>query len=177
VVKINRLFTHRCNGNVSDKEFLAVERNLGINLPIFFKDVLSNCDAGLPKKDCINFFDLGIEKIYGACIGRFLSMKSSFPHEYGRILGVNDKKYALFPPGIIAFAADPFGNYFCFDYREGRENVDPPVVFWQHEAAGRPEAITPLAPNFEAFLGMLKTEEEAEAEFQEMKKKYETAEL
>lgn len=38
-----------------------------------------------------------------------------------------------FKEGIFPFACDPSGNYFCFDYREDKNN--PSIVFWSHEIA------------------------------------------
>lgn len=38
-----------------------------------------------------------------------------------------------FKDGIFPFACDPSGNYFCFDYREDKNN--PSVIFWNHELA------------------------------------------
>lgn len=38
-----------------------------------------------------------------------------------------------FKEGIFPFACDPSGNYFCFDYREDKNN--PSIIFWNHEIA------------------------------------------
>ncbi|MGW4945001.1 SMI1/KNR4 family protein [Actinoplanes sp. NPDC004185] len=50
--------------------------------------------------------------------------------------------------GIIPFAADGGGDFFCFDYRA--DNDHPAVVFWSVDWG-----VVPLAPNFAGFLGML----------------------
>ncbi|MCO8273944.1 SMI1/KNR4 family protein [Actinoplanes sp. TRM 88003] len=62
---------------------------------------------------------------------------------------------AIFPlldvldEGIIPFAADVGGDFFCFDYRAS--NDDPSVVFWSVDWG-----VVPLAPDFAAFLAMLR---------------------
>jgi hypothetical protein len=167
------------SGEITPKEFKDVEGKLDITLPEKLKNLTRDYDAGYPIPGDVVFLDNSTKAPDGTCVGAFLAFRSDYPYEGETMIGAYKRHEddEFFPEDLIAFALDGGGNYFCFDYRGGRENVDPPVVFWQHEAAGRPEAITPLAPNFEAFLGMLKTEEEAEAEFQALKKKYETAEL
>ncbi|WP_010245370.1 SMI1/KNR4 family protein [Acetivibrio cellulolyticus] len=35
--------------------------------------------------------------------------------------------------GIVPFACDPAGNYFCFDFRKNKDK--PSIVFWNHEIA------------------------------------------
>ncbi|MBM2619996.1 SMI1/KNR4 family protein [Actinoplanes sp. LDG1-06] len=62
---------------------------------------------------------------------------------------------AIFPlldvldEGIIPFAADAGGDFFCFDYRTDAAN--PSVVFWSVDWG-----IIPLAPSFTDFLTMLR---------------------
>ena len=62
---------------------------------------------------------------------------------------------AIFPlldvldDGIIPFAADVGGDFFCFDYRAGGEH--PAVVFWSVDWG-----VVPLAPTFTGFLAMLR---------------------
>jgi hypothetical protein len=168
-----------CEGQISEQEFVYAESSLRVNFPERYKKLIQSCNAGSPEKISVIYFDNVNKQVNSFCFGAFLSFKEGQGEtgfcdlKFPEIIEENLNAPEFFPANIIAFAADPFGNYFCFDYRAGKENPDPPVVFWQHEAAGRPEAITPLADNFEAFLGMLKSEEEAEKEFQEMKKRYE----
>jgi hypothetical protein len=38
------------------------------------------------------------------------------------------------PTLVIPFGADPFGNYFCFNFADTRSG-EPAVVFWDHEKA------------------------------------------
>lgn len=66
---------------------------------------------------------------------------------------------AIFPlldvldEGIIPFAADVGGDFFCFDYRTGGDRQ--PVVFWSVDSG-----VVPLAPDFPGFLAMLRDREE-----------------
>jgi hypothetical protein len=48
----------------------------------------------------------------------------------------------------------------CFDYRNGKDNPNPPVVYWAHEYEEN-DGICPLADNFDDFMDMLVTREEA----------------
>jgi cell wall assembly regulator SMI1 len=62
---------------------------------------------------------------------------------------------AIFPlldvldEGIIPFAADGGGDFFCFDYRA--DDSHPSVVFWSVDWG-----VVPLATNFADFLGTLR---------------------
>jgi len=53
-------------------------------------------------------------------------------------------------PTLVPFAADPGGNYFCFDYSgDGR----PAIVLWLHEESNEGLPVTlPVADDFDAFL-------------------------
>ncbi|AGZ45157.1 SMI1/KNR4 family protein [Actinoplanes friuliensis] len=62
---------------------------------------------------------------------------------------------AIFPlldvldEGIIPFAADVGGDFFCFDYRADTNH--PSIAFWSVDWG-----VVPLAPNFATFLDMLR---------------------
>ncbi len=58
------------------------------------------------------------------------------------------------PTKVISFGEDPFGNLYCFDYREGSS---PKVVYWDHEKAfNDPEnSLTYIADSFTGFVNML----------------------
>jgi hypothetical protein len=60
-----------------------------------------------------------------------------------------------FTPGLISFA-DGGGNFSCFDYRAGRDNLDPPIVFWDHEFHSFGEEPFFVAKNFREFLALLR---------------------
>lgn len=46
-----------------------------------------------------------------------------------------------FLKGIIPFACDPAGNYFCFDFRKNKNR--PSIVFWSHEIAVNADDYSP----------------------------------
>lgn len=48
------------------------------------------------------------------------------------ILQVFESIRQRLPERVFPFAADPFGNFLCFDYRT---KDTPVVVFWDHETA------------------------------------------
>lgn len=41
-------------------------------------------------------------------------------------------------------------------------------MIWEHEAAGSDEAVSFIAPDFEAFMNMLMSDEEAEKEYERL---------
>lgn len=161
-----------CQGYNSNSDIKWVENEIGVKFPKSFISINTKCDEGIPERDNINFFDNVLEGAHGTCIGRFLSLNRKKNTKFNHLVFLERNPPEFFPEGIIAFANEPAGNYFCFDYRKGKDNLNPPVVFWNHEGADTPEAISFLAENFESFLKMLKTEEEAEKEYESLKKKY-----
>lgn len=64
--------------------------------------------------------------------------------------------------GVYPIADDPFGNAFCFDYRQDPNN--PSIVFWNHEEAfENPEkALTYVCSSFSEFLSNLHEMEDEE---------------
>jgi hypothetical protein len=54
------------------------------------------------------------------------------------------------PDGMIAFADDPAGNLFAVE-----TGASERVWFWDHERAGDPSALSPVAPTFSAFIDSL----------------------
>ncbi len=65
----------------------------------------------------------------------------------------------FFPKGVIAFGHVGNGDLICFDYREGKNNSDPAVVYWNHESNPK-TAVSFIAKDFESFLGLLRSTEE-----------------
>jgi hypothetical protein len=61
-----------------------------------------------------------------------------------------------FTPGLIAFAQEGGGNFTCFDYRAGKDNPDPPIVFWHHELHSCGEEPFYVARNFGKFVELLR---------------------
>lgn len=157
-----------CGKELPEELFLLIQEKIKFILPSDYFNCIRFCDAGTPVYNQINFLDSTINDIHGTCIGNFLAFNKE-ENYYNNILGLYRDPPEFFPKKIVAFADDPGGNYFCFDYRQDPKTDNPPVVFWNHEGAGTEEAVSFLAKDFEAFLGMLKSEEEAEEEYQKLK--------
>lgn len=91
----------------------------------------------------------------------------SYKQNNGSLLSTFNSPPEFFPEGLVAFSEDGGGNYICFDYRQGKKNSDPSVVFWNHEAEIGKD-VSFVAINFEVFLSMLKSEEEIEEELKRL---------
>jgi hypothetical protein len=55
------------------------------------------------------------------------------------------------PARVFPFAADPFGNYLCFDYRKQK----PTIVFWNHEEDDPTKALNYVCSTFTELLELL----------------------
>ena len=143
-------------GYVSDERIKFVEDQVGIKFPKFFIDMVQSEDGGYPiaNYDEILYFnqDLGRNIVTG--IGVFLSIGSN---KNENILEEYLNSSDFFPKNLVPFAVTGGGDYFCFDYREGKHLTDPPIVYWFHEAEPK-NSVSFLANNFEDFIGMFKPE-------------------
>ena len=149
-------------------EVKTLQKYTKYKFPNKYINTIAECDYGCPQDQRVIFFDNTLKKIDMKFLGRFLSASQN-NYETETIWEELSNPPEFFPEKIIAFAVDPFGNYFCFDYRQDPKTDNPPVVFWNHEGAGTEQAISFLAKDLDAFLGMFKSEEEAEAEYQRLK--------
>jgi len=190
-----------CKDDLISKDFEKAEKLLGITFPKSFKKLLYGCDGGY-LEGSLSFFDRGIGRVSGAAIGVFLSFKPQEELEIKpweidedaliencdkapkpvlpEIVEENLNPPEYFLDSLVVFAVDGGGNYFCFDYRSGKDNLDPPVVFWQHEGPCEDKngdedltlAISPLAENFESFIAQLKPESEIETAIEMLEKQH-----
>jgi hypothetical protein len=146
---------YRCNRQASDNAINAVEKALKLKLPATYICLMKQCDAGVPQDTDFEYFDVSYGKYIEQAIGVFLGIEAA---EY-TVLGTFQDPPEFFPDGLIAFAETGNGDYICFDYRQGKDNPDPPIVYWNHEAdIGKDVSF--VANTFEEFLGMLKEPEE-----------------
>lgn len=102
---------------------LLVEKEWGIKLPEIFIELVIKYNSGVPENTAFNT-EFSTGKSSGELLNFNLDSKDNVLAEYKNI---EDK----LPPDIFPFAADPGGNYICFDYRMNKEN--PQIVFWNHE--------------------------------------------
>tara|TARA_B000000565_G_scaffold216995_3_gene170798 strand:- start:1147 stop:1674 length:528 start_codon:yes stop_codon:yes gene_type:complete len=159
-----------CSGLNTEEDLKNIENSIQRALPVMYREICLQCDYGVPEKYDITYFDNLLDSYNVTCIGTFLSLKPLSTNScQEKLLENYYTPPEGFEEGLITFAVDPFGNYFCFDYRQDPKTENPPVVFWNHEGAGTEQAVSYLAKDFEAFLDMLKSEEEAEAEYQRLK--------
>ncbi len=102
-------------------QVMKFEAFFAFKLPSDFIIFLRGCNAAKPAP---RIFDTALKK------GRVFSALISFDaaDEINIFNTIADLRSAGFPEQLVPFAADPFGNYICFDSR--RQNA---VVFWDHE--------------------------------------------
>jgi len=147
-------------GPVSNERIHEVQDKLGVTLPKDFINLVRQNDGGTPEKDCYTYYDECFETEMGDFVGAFLTLS---PNIYSSdLLNTNIDPPEMFPKGLIAFARNGCGDYICFDYRE--KKINPPIVFWNHEADPGLDDISFIAPDFATFLSMLKSDEEMETE-------------
>ena len=123
------------NGKVASQEAIsAVEAILGCRLSASFRSFVQNNDGAEPET---NIFQIGDNNECG--VNEFIPL-DQIPKERTYIENIPAKAYP------VAWAEG--GNYVFIDEARGGA-----VFFWDHET---PEEIVALAPNFAAFLEMLR---------------------
>lgn len=131
-----------------------VEENFDITFPEDFIDVVRNNNEGSPRPNC--FYINENEETFNNLITFDLNSKYS-------ILNVYDSIKIRLVDRVFPFARDPFGNYLCFDYRNGD---NPTVVFWEHETASidKNAAIKKVSDTFTELLDFLHEYDEEDYE-------------
>ena len=105
---------------VEEKIVRGIEERLKVKFPKeYFECVLLN-DGGYAEPSCIDVGEK--QRVFGGL------------EENEKIPAVLQSLEECLPKGVIPFAPDPAGNYFCFDYRMNLDN--PSIVFWNHELTG-----------------------------------------
>jgi hypothetical protein len=133
---------------ISARTIATFARGVDAALPATYIDLAMKHHGGAPSRMTIDF-----PKRPEAVFQRLLSF-SDGP------LNIREAHTVLCdagaPASIVPFGADPFGNFFCFDYR-GYRGSDPPIVFWDHETAAEnpAQAISPVCKNFDTLLHSL----------------------
>lgn len=144
------------NGFISRELFESTLKELNIVPPKGYWEIVSTNDGGSPITSLFEVIDIDDNEMLVHTLGRFLSFIST---GYDNILELHKDPPEFFPEGLVAFAEDGGGNLICFDYREGKDNPNPPVVYWNHEAdIGKDVSF--IAKDFETFIGMLKSDDE-----------------
>ena len=143
-------------GRVSKERLQLVEKDIGIKFPISFVDLLQDEDGGYPAEEFADFlyYDSYSKAYFVTGIGAFLSIGDS---KNANVLDYYKSPPEMFPKDVVIFADTGGGDYFCFDYRYGYNNQNPPIVYWNHEAEVGKDLIF-LAPDFDIFIKMFKPE-------------------
>jgi hypothetical protein len=136
---------------VKKERFLFLEKIIGILFPLLYIDLIKNNDGGTPIQCCFQYYDeYSCKKLEGA-IGCFSHLNDS---DHLTLLDNYNDPPEFFPKGLIAFAENGGGDFICFDYRQGKDNPDPPIVYWRH-GADEGKDVSFIAKNFEEFINML----------------------
>jgi hypothetical protein len=145
-----------CWDTVSNVRISFLQKELGITFPTEFINCMKFCNGGTIKKSGFKYFDKESHKKRESSVGVFLCLA---PNKYSDFYNDWKNPPEFFPEGLIAFAETGNGDSICFDYRQEKNNSNPPIVYWNHEAdIGKDVSL--LANNFEEFLGMLKEPED-----------------
>lgn len=152
---ISNIKWFRCKGAVSLRAIKDAEQELQVTLPKKYNELLSMCDAGVPINTDFEYYDVSHEITIQQDMGGFLGIEDNIYN----IINTFKNPPEFFPEGLIAFAETGNGDFICFDYRQGKDNFDPQIVYWNHEACIGKD-VSFVASNFEEFLGMLKEPDE-----------------
>lgn len=154
---------------------------LPFKLPEKFINLLKVANGGTIDYN-FNYFDIALSRINQTCISEIfgLGVESTKMHNrnYNPIaaIGYDSKEFfevfhdiignyfnspEFFPRNVLAFGTNGAGDMICFDYRKDSKTENPPVVYWRM-GPEEEKAVSPVADNFEEFLGMLKEPEDKE---------------
>jgi len=126
-------FVAVCCNELKDTSALDnFETEKKISFPKAYKDVIKRHNAGIPARNSIRINDNQVTDV---------KLLLSFDEED------EESIYAAYPffskRGVVPFAVDSAGNYFCFDKDK--------IVFWEHEV----DEFIELTKNFTLFLEKL----------------------
>lgn len=123
------------------------EEVFNVKFPNDYVDIILKHNRAVPKPCC--FFVDGNEHVFS----RLLSINEDDQmniYEFSDV--VNQDSFN----SLIAFGEDPFGNFWCFNYKNGNDN--PTIVYWDHELAFSNQDYVPLTVSisFKEFINNLK---------------------
>jgi cell wall assembly regulator SMI1 len=144
---MGRVEWERIHQPITEKIIFDVEKKLNVIFPKDYKDCVVKNNGGYPVPNLFLFEDGG-EGIFECLL--------SYTNEYINILVANDLMSPYVENGIIAFAADPFGNKLCFDYRNDKNS--PTVVFYDNDESDD-RAIEYICEDFTSLLDSLHSNE------------------
>lgn len=100
-----------------------IEQIWNVVLPPTFIEVVKQLNAGVPEPNAFDT-DLSKGKSFAELLDFNLDDKENIIQEYNLISEV-------LPERVYPFAANPGGNYICFDYTDAF--AEPKIIFWNHE--------------------------------------------
>jgi len=98
-----------CERAITDSDLDAVERRLGINLPLDLRQHYLHFNGGRPVPS-FYLFDGGVYKVEKFPPIKYGKQELTFEATYARLVLGNDD----FPENLIPFAYDPGGEFFCY---------------------------------------------------------------
>ncbi len=157
-----------CFSCANEDNFKVYEKNSVVKFPSSYKKLLGLCDGGFFEDINFLYNSRFLQQFIIGCVGMFHVISNDYPSEGSKFKTYYNNPPEFFPEGIISFASVGNGDLICFDYRADPQTDNPPIVMWEHEAAGSEEAVSFIAPDFEAFMNMLMSDEEAEKEYERL---------
>jgi len=154
-----------CFGKATDEEIFKCESICLVTFPSEYKEILKICDGGYFDENNFLYFSISFNKKIIGCVGMFHVCSENYPCRSELMIENYKNSPEFFPEGLISFGEVGNGDLICFDYRADPKTDNPPIVIWEHEAAGSDEAVSFIAPDFESFMNMLMSDEEAEKEY------------
>jgi cell wall assembly regulator SMI1 len=133
---------------ISQAVVKEIGHQLGVSFPSDYVECACKWHGGHPNLLCIDF--PGRKE---AVVSHLLSLAEENEGGGGdmSLLQMYETLSDQLPDRVIPFAADPFGNMYCFDFRSGNE---PQCVFWNHERSDD-SSISLVCGSFSEFLDRL----------------------
>ncbi|WP_207953340.1 SMI1/KNR4 family protein [Paenibacillus agricola] len=111
---------------INETVIQRVEMQLGVSFPQSYKDCVLLFHGARPEPNEFRT-ENGEEK----AVRSLLPLE---PYVKGNVIEVWGWISDRLAPGLVPFADDAFGNYLCFDFRDGASE-EPKVLFWDHDKA------------------------------------------
>lgn len=117
-----------------------LENAINVSLPSDYVECASENNAGYPS---LNVFETeqGEKRVFSDLLSLIESDDDNIFEVYETVSDRLDRQ------DILPFAADPFGNFLCFDFN----TLPATVVFWNHES----NTLEAVAKTFTELLNML----------------------
>ncbi|WP_047155528.1 SMI1/KNR4 family protein [Aneurinibacillus tyrosinisolvens] len=141
-------YKRKSHVDATEEEIKAVEDQWGVTFPSDYREVAKEYHGCTPlRKKALNIGER--EEAFKFLLSFSENSKSLY------ILDVYNNIKDRLVDNVYPFANDPFGNCYCFDYRQS--NTQPTIVFWDHEEAyeNPEEGLSYLCNSFAELLNHL----------------------